>query len=1061
MLAIYEKKTVSIDLYRPLRNFIVVNYSEREAQSLEDDLETLKELRSELERGISDSLPARRDLLQKYFRALCALESRFPISPDKDHVNTVTFTWYDAFKNKQKAAQQNIHLVSIPYYFELVLVINKLVFIEKAAVLFNLGAVHSQMGLSFDRSSVDGRRQASHSFIAAAGAFTFLKDNVAMKASTGNSTTVDVSVECAGMLERLMLAQAQECVFENTIAKGSTPGVCAKISRQVGIFYEEALSALTSAPLSQHFDKAWLTHVQIKAALFYAEACYRYSLELHEKEEIAEEIARLKCGISALSDTKKSSPKGALQQLIDAANKLETNLNHNLERAVKENDRVYLMRVPPASSLTALPAFSMVKPMLMNEVLDASKEKMFSSLVPDSSAKALSRYTEMVDDVIRSQAEKLQQGSELARVRLKEMDLPDSILALEGNSTLPKVLKEDAEAVQICGGPAALEGDLEQLKDLRRVNQELLVQTEELLQKEAMEDAQFRSQFGTRWTRPQSSTLTKNLQERLNRFAANLKQATESDARIERSVRDHAVLMSILDRRPIESALPTLARPMMSLDANEDAIVGALKQSLRQLESLGAQRAGLEDMLKEMKRKDDILPKLMTSTGSHEDLFRKEIGKYDHICQDIAQNIEAQEQLLMQIQAQNDEFASIFNLVDYKATCEKIYRQIEAAIAKYREIKDNVNEGLKFYVTLQDAERSLDACIERLRRLESRARKCYGEAIGMGRDEFVEMMLLDGCFIIELLLKFAFRGLRRKDDPCFSSREAFYGVRSDLILAENQIPFFVVEHLYKAVPLPKDCGSFSLAYLFLLFVRKLIDRPPEGLAATQDQKFGLFVYHLLDLVRHCYLPATPPLQSTGEHKNLYSATQLQAAGIKFRKKELSSTDQSILDITYDHTGVLAIPPIKVQSHTEILFRNIIALEEYTPDQTNHVASYIYLMKCLIRCKQDVSFLRRKGIILQSGTMENDEEILRVFDGLHVKINVDEEFYYRGLCEKVNRFSNVGMEKKKKKEVLWHKMGNVYHRTPWGAAAFVVAILALVSSLSAALFFGITFLFHHA
>lgn len=67
---------------------------------------------------------------------------------------------------------------------------------------------------------------------------------------------------------------------------------------------------------------------------------------------------------------------------------------------------------------------------------------------------------------------------------------------------------------------------------------------------------------------------------------------------------------------------------MMSLDANEDAVVGTLKQSLvillislviltivfyffiyivfvlqRQLETLGAQRAGLEDMLKDMKRK--------------------------------------------------------------------------------------------------------------------------------------------------------------------------------------------------------------------------------------------------------------------------------------------------------------------------------------------------------------------------------------------------------------------------------------------------------------------------
>ncbi|XP_014513876.1 vacuolar-sorting protein BRO1 [Vigna radiata var. radiata] len=683
VLAIFEKKTNTVDMYRPLRNYVAYHYSEREAQNVEDDLQTLKQLRNEIERHLDPSLPARRDVLQTYFKSLCLVETRFPISPDPAHVNALTFVWFDAFKPKQKASQQNIHL-------------------EKAAVLFNLGAVYSQIGCSYDRNTVDGRRQASHAFIAAAGSFAFLRDNASMKASVGNSTTVDLSVECAGMLEKLMLAQAQECVFENTIAKGSTPGVCAKISRQVGIYYEEALAALNVAPLSQHFEKSWIVHVQLKAALFYAEACYRYGLELHDKEEIAEEIARLRSAVNVLTEAKKSS-KGAAVQILDAIGKLEANINRNLERAVKENDRVYLMRVPSPSSLAPIPSFSMVKPMSMNEVLDASKEKMFASLVPDSSAKALSRYTEMVDDVIRTQAEKLQQASELTRVRLKEMELPDSILALEGNFTLPTSLKEDVEAVQISGGPAGLEAELQQLKDLRRVNQELLVQTEELLQKEAREDSQFRSQFGTKWTRPQSSTLTKNLQDRLNRFAGNLKQAAESDGRIERSVREHSALMSILDARPIESALPSLARPIMSFDQNEDAIVGSLKQSLRQLETLGAQRAGLEDMLKDMKRKDDILPKLMTSTGSYDDLFKKELAKYDHICDEIAQNIEAQEQLLLQIQAQNDEFSAIFNLEDYKASREKAYKQIEAAIAKFREIKDNINEGLKFYVTLQDA----------------------------------------------------------------------------------------------------------------------------------------------------------------------------------------------------------------------------------------------------------------------------------------------------------------------------------------------------------------------
>lgn len=219
MLAIYEKKTTSIDLYRPLRNYICLLYSEREAVNLEDDLQTVKQLRSDVERVPDPTPTTRRDLLQNYYKALCLIETRFPISPDRDHINTVTFTWYDAFKQKQKASQQNIHL-------------------EKAAVLFNLGAVYSQIGLSFDRTTVEGRRQASHAFIAAAGAFAYLRDNAATKASVGSSTTVDVGVECAGMLERLMLAQAQECVFENTIAKGSTPVVCAKISRQVSVYYE-------------------------------------------------------------------------------------------------------------------------------------------------------------------------------------------------------------------------------------------------------------------------------------------------------------------------------------------------------------------------------------------------------------------------------------------------------------------------------------------------------------------------------------------------------------------------------------------------------------------------------------------------------------------------------------------------------------------------------------------------------------------------------------------------------------------------------------------------------
>ena len=64
--------------------------------------------------------------------------------------------------------------------------------------------------------------------------------------------------------------------------------------------------------------------------------------------------------------------------------------------------------------------------MKTEEVEDLIKENLIKEIL-----KALSRCTEMVDDIMRTQAEKLQQGSELTRVRLKEMDLLDSIISLE------------------------------------------------------------------------------------------------------------------------------------------------------------------------------------------------------------------------------------------------------------------------------------------------------------------------------------------------------------------------------------------------------------------------------------------------------------------------------------------------------------------------------------------------------------------------------------------------------------------------------------------------------
>lgn len=215
MLAVPDKKATAVDLYRPLRNYIALTYGEREAQEAEDDLSAVRRLRLDLEKPIeAAAFDLRRDLLLTYYRALASIEPRFPISPDPTHVHSLTFTWFDAFKPSKKVAQTSIHL-------------------EMAAIIFNLGAVYSQIALSADRTDAAGLRQACNAFQSAAGAFAYLRDNAAPRVSSTGGVTVDLSVECALMLEKLALAQAQECFFEKVIGDAKPPALCSKVARQV------------------------------------------------------------------------------------------------------------------------------------------------------------------------------------------------------------------------------------------------------------------------------------------------------------------------------------------------------------------------------------------------------------------------------------------------------------------------------------------------------------------------------------------------------------------------------------------------------------------------------------------------------------------------------------------------------------------------------------------------------------------------------------------------------------------------------------------------------------
>ncbi|KAK4748692.1 hypothetical protein SAY87_015278 [Trapa incisa] len=78
-------------------------------------------------------------------------------------------------------------------------------------------------------------------------------------------------------------------------------------------------------------------------------------------------------------------------------------------------------------------------------------------------------------------------------------------------------------------------------------------------------------------------------------------------------------------------------------------------------------------------------------------------------------------------------------------------------------------------------------------------------------DKFIVMVILDGCFVIELFRKQAGVLPRHPDDPIFTTSYMRKILLSDLMLLENQLPWFVLEVLFDLTSSHQERGNTSIA----------------------------------------------------------------------------------------------------------------------------------------------------------------------------------------------------------------------------------------------------------
>ncbi|EPS58900.1 hypothetical protein M569_15912, partial [Genlisea aurea] len=72
------------------------------------------------------------------------------------------------------------------------------------------------------------------------------------------------------------------------------------------------------------------------------------------------------------------------------------------------------------------------------------------------------------------------------------------------------------------------------------------------------------------------------------------------------------------------------------------------------------------------------------------------------------------------------------------------------------------------------------------------ARAAYSDCVEIRSPEFEMMLVRDGCFIVELVRKFVDTDPSNENDPIFQMEWMMNSLQRDLMLFENQIPFFVI-----------------------------------------------------------------------------------------------------------------------------------------------------------------------------------------------------------------------------------------------------------------------------
>uniref|UniRef100_A0A0D9XZT0 Uncharacterized protein n=1 Tax=Leersia perrieri TaxID=77586 RepID=A0A0D9XZT0_9ORYZ len=331
----------------------------------------------------------------------------------------------------------------------------------------------------------------------------------------------------------------------------------------------------------------------------------------------------------------------------------------------------------------------------------------------------------------------------------------------------------------------------------------------------------------------------------------------------------------------------------------------------------------------------------------------------------------------------------------------------------------------------------------------AQTRQCY---CGNVDDYTVEMLTCDGCFIVEILLRWE-EGMAHHDNYVqLMSHSIYY----DLLLVDNQIPFFVLARIFQIFKNHNNGNpNIRLVDLVINFFNHRDLPNPYEVRHLLDLQYKLVVGNNRGInidqptlntcptycSNICYTPSMP--------RGIPGANELQDYGVRFNVNE--NQNIKMFDITFKGK-TMKIPRFEINFGSKILLANLFAYDQIKGQSSGNriarqptnnigdVTSYVVLMNALINTRHDVMVLQREGIL--DNLLSNEEEVATFFNKLGRCALVDvSEHRYTSMFNDVNRYWRNTFNLCKYLAIFRMK----HFRNPWTCLSLVGAIMVLVFS----------------